>query len=186
EIFLKVFRSLNTYKPESGPLITWMVRVGRNHLIDQYRKFKTERTLTDSLEPEYEKAAENPPRYASPMESLEQQELSERIHRTQMDSHFQSCMACAELISTMKSVLVWAGDFPAYQAPSWLPVRIVANTPRVARESWLDTVRLGWRWLIEPRTAMAIFTATLVLGWLGGLAGISPNWGAIVRDPSSI
>src|SRR5947209_6927450 len=106
--------------------------------------------------------------------------------RTQMDSHFQSCMACAELISTMKSVLVWAGDFPAYQAPSWLPVRIVANTPRVARESWLDTVRLGWRWLIEPRTAMAIFTATLVLGWLGGLAGISPNWGAIVRDPSSI
>ena len=81
EIFLKVFRSLNTYKPESGPLITWMVRVGRNHLIDQYRKFKTERTLTDSLEPEHEKAAENPPRYASPMESLEQQELSERIHR---------------------------------------------------------------------------------------------------------
>ena len=81
EIFLKVFRSLNTYKPESGPLITWMVRVGRNHLIDQYRKFKTERTLTDSLEPDYEKAAENPPRYASPMDSLEERELSERIHR---------------------------------------------------------------------------------------------------------
>ena len=82
EIFLKVFRSLNTYKPESSPLITWMVRVGRNHLIDQYRKFKTERTLTEPLEPDYEKAAENPPRYASPMESLEERELSERIHRT--------------------------------------------------------------------------------------------------------
>jgi RNA polymerase sigma-70 factor (ECF subfamily) len=81
EIFLKVFRNLNTYKPESGLLITWMVRVGRNHLIDQYRKFKTERTLTDSLEAEYEKAAENPTRYPSPAENLEQQELSERIHR---------------------------------------------------------------------------------------------------------
>ena len=108
------------------------------------------------------------------------------VDRTQMDSHFQSCMTCAELISAMKDVLAWAGDFPVYQPPSWLPARVVANTPRIARESWLDTVRLGWRWLVEPRTAMAIFTATLVLGWLGGLAGISPNWGAIARNPSSI
>ena len=103
-----------------------------------------------------------------------------------MDTHFQSCAACTELISTMKKVLVWAEDFPGYQAPEWLPARIVANTPRVARERWLDTLLLGWRWLVEPRTAMAVFTAVLVLGWLGGLAGISPNWAAIVRDPSSI
>ena len=104
----------------------------------------------------------------------------------EMDVHLQSCVACGELISTMKNVLIWAGNFPVYQPPSWLPARIVANTSRVARESWFDTVRLGWRWLVEPRTAMAIFTATLVLGWLGGLAGISPNWGGIVRNPSSI
>ena len=77
EIFLKVFRSLNTYKPESGPLITWMVRVGRNHLIDQYRRFKTERTLTDSLEIGYEAIS----RYSSPAEALEKRESSDRIHR---------------------------------------------------------------------------------------------------------
>ena len=50
EIFLKVFRSLNSYKPGSGALITWMVQVGRNHLIDQYRKYKTQRMHTDSLD----------------------------------------------------------------------------------------------------------------------------------------
>jgi RNA polymerase sigma-70 factor (ECF subfamily) len=58
-----------------------MVRVGRNHLIDHYRKFKTERTQTDSLEVEYEKAEENPSRYASPVDALEKRELSQRIHR---------------------------------------------------------------------------------------------------------
>ena len=81
EIFLKVYRTLNSYRPESGALMTWMVRVGRNHIIDHYRKFKTERTHTDSLEVEYEKAEENPARYASPAQALEKRELSERVHR---------------------------------------------------------------------------------------------------------
>ena len=81
EIFLKVYRTLNSYRPESGALVTWMVRVGRNHIIDHYRKFKTERTHTDSLEVEYEKAEENPARYASPAQVLEQAELSEKVHQ---------------------------------------------------------------------------------------------------------
>ena len=81
EIFLKVYRTLNSYRPESGALVTWMVRVGRNHIIDHYRKFKTERTQTDSIEVEYEKAEENPARYRNPAEALEQRELSERIHQ---------------------------------------------------------------------------------------------------------
>ena len=81
EIFLKVYRTLKSYRPESGALVTWMVRVGRNHLIDHYRKFKTERTQTDSLEVEYEKVEENPARYRNPAEALEQLELSERVHR---------------------------------------------------------------------------------------------------------
>jgi RNA polymerase sigma-70 factor (ECF subfamily) len=82
EIFLKVYRTLNTYRPESGSLITWMARVGRNHIIDNYRKFKTEKAKTDSLEVEYEKAAENPGRFTSPDRALEQRELSDRVHQT--------------------------------------------------------------------------------------------------------
>jgi RNA polymerase sigma-70 factor (ECF subfamily) len=81
EIFLKVYRSLASYRPESGALITWIVRVGRNHLIDHYRRFRTERSKTDPLETAYDKVEENPARYASPAEALEQRELSERIHR---------------------------------------------------------------------------------------------------------
>jgi RNA polymerase sigma-70 factor (ECF subfamily) len=81
EIFLKIYRTLNSYRPESGALVTWMVRVGRNHLIDHYRKFKTERTQTDSLEVEYERIEENPARYASPAEALEKAELSDRVHQ---------------------------------------------------------------------------------------------------------
>jgi RNA polymerase sigma-70 factor (ECF subfamily) len=56
--------------------------VGRNHIIDHYRKFKIERTQTDSLEVEYEKAEENPDRFKSPAQALEQRELSEKVHRT--------------------------------------------------------------------------------------------------------
>jgi RNA polymerase sigma-70 factor, ECF subfamily len=81
EIFLKVYRTLNSYRSESGAFVTWIVRVGRNHLIDHYRKFKTERTHTDPLEADYDKAEENPARYSSPAQALEQRELSERIHR---------------------------------------------------------------------------------------------------------
>jgi hypothetical protein len=33
---------------------------------------------------------------------------------------------------------------------------------------------------------MAFFTAALVLGWMGNLAGISPNWAAVVRNPTAI
>ena len=106
--------------------------------------------------------------------------------RAQIESHLQLCRACSELISEMKSILAWADTFPVHDAPQWLPARIVANTPRVARESWIETLRIAWRWLIEPRTAMALFTAILVLGWLGGLAGISPNWTAIIQNPASV
>ena len=80
EIFIKVYRTLNSYRPESGAFVTWIVRVGRNHIIDHYRKFKTERTHTDSLEVEYEKAEQSPERYVSPARALEQRELSERVH----------------------------------------------------------------------------------------------------------
>ena len=66
------------------------------------------------------------------------------------------------------------------------PARIIANTPRLARESWTDILTAAWKWIIDPRAAMGVFTAVLVLGWLGNLAGISPDWGAVVRDPSAI
>jgi hypothetical protein len=106
--------------------------------------------------------------------------------RHEIESHLQSCAACSGLLSGMNNVIAWAKTFPVHDAPAWLPSRILANTPRIARESGVETLRLAWRWITQPRTAMAVFTAILVLGWLGNLAGISPDWGAIVRNPTSI
>ena len=80
EIFLKVYRTLGTYKPELGAFETWMMRVGRNCIIDHYRKLKTERRQTDSLEGEHEQVAETGNRFANPAEALDQRELSERVH----------------------------------------------------------------------------------------------------------
>jgi hypothetical protein len=91
------------------------------------------------------------------------------------------------LLAGIEDVLTWGKAFPVHEAPPWLPARIIANTPRVERESWLDTLASVGRWIIEPRTAMALFTATLVIGWMGSLAGVSPaNWTAVVRDPAAI
>jgi RNA polymerase sigma-70 factor (ECF subfamily) len=81
ETFLKVYRTLGSYRPEAGALVTWIIRVGRNHIIDHYRKMKAERTRTNSLEAEYGNVEENPSRYLNPAQALEQREVSERIHR---------------------------------------------------------------------------------------------------------
>lgn len=106
--------------------------------------------------------------------------------RAAMQLHFQSCRACSELLAGVTEVMAWGKSFPVYEAPQWLATRIIANTPHFARETWLDTLRAIGKWIIEPRTAMAVFTATLVLSWLGNIAGISPNWPAVVRDPAAI
>ena len=89
--------------------------------------------------------------------------------RSAIDLHLESCGACSELLAGVSEVLVWGKTFPVYESPAWLAPRIIV-----------------WKWVIEPRTAMAVFTATLVLGWLGGLAGLSPNWVTVVRDPAAI
>jgi hypothetical protein len=86
----------------------------------------------------------------------------------------------------MTEVLAAGKVFPVYEPPAWLATRIVANTPRVARENWVDTFASMWKWIGEPRTAMALFTATLVLGWLGSIAGVSPDLAGAVRNPTSI
>jgi predicted anti-sigma-YlaC factor YlaD len=100
--------------------------------------------------------------------------LSQAEHDS-MDLHLQSCTACSELLASMTEVLKWGKAFVVHEAPAWLPARIVANTPRLKRESWLDTLAAAWRWTVDPRAAMGVFTAMLVLGWQSrrNLAGLA-------------
>ncbi len=49
EVFLRVFRSLHTYDARAGGFRTWLLRLTRNLLIDNYRRTKKHRVL-DPLE----------------------------------------------------------------------------------------------------------------------------------------
>lgn len=81
EVFLKVYRTLHRYRPESGALETWIVRVARNHFIDHYRKFKTERTRTAPLEDHHDALALPASRVETPGELLDKKETAERVRR---------------------------------------------------------------------------------------------------------
>jgi RNA polymerase sigma-70 factor (ECF subfamily) len=49
EVFLRVFRTLRTFRSTEGSFGTWLARVTRNLLIDHYRRTRQER-VTDSIE----------------------------------------------------------------------------------------------------------------------------------------
>ena len=49
EVFLRIFRTLGSYRSAHGGFATWMTSVTRNLLIDHYRRTKRDR-ITDSLD----------------------------------------------------------------------------------------------------------------------------------------
>src|SRR5215469_15387661 len=49
EVFLRVFRTLKSFRSAEGSLGTWLARLTRNLLIDHYRRSRLER-VTDSIE----------------------------------------------------------------------------------------------------------------------------------------
>ena len=49
EVFIKMYRTLNSYDPQRGALMTWVTTMTRNLLVDHFRKSKQDRA-TDSLD----------------------------------------------------------------------------------------------------------------------------------------
>lgn len=49
DVFIRMYRTLNTYDTEKGAFTTWLTTMTRNMLVDHFRKTKQER-LTDSLD----------------------------------------------------------------------------------------------------------------------------------------
>ena len=49
EVFLRVFRSLKSFRAGEGSFTVWLARLSRNLLIDNYRRTKLDRS-TDSIE----------------------------------------------------------------------------------------------------------------------------------------
>ena len=80
EVFLRIYRTLKTYRPAEGHLTTWLMRVTRNLLIDHYRRTKKDR-VTDSLEDQLEGIEQKESDAPSPEVFARRGELSEKVQR---------------------------------------------------------------------------------------------------------
>ena len=84
EVFLRVYKTLASYKPEQGAFSTWLSSVTRNLLVDNYRRTRRDR-LTDSID---EEDGERSPKLEqmqstreTPHRAAEQAELSVQLQK---------------------------------------------------------------------------------------------------------
>lgn len=80
EVFLKVYRSLTSYREESGGFATWLTSVTRNLLVDHYRRTKRDR-ITDSLDDEMPQIEEKHTVGRTPDKILAEAELSGQVQK---------------------------------------------------------------------------------------------------------
>jgi len=81
EVFLRVFRALESFRSTEGSFSTWLARLTRNLLIDHYRRTRNQR-VTDSIEdqlPQIEEGLGFPASAARPDVALAGREASELL-----------------------------------------------------------------------------------------------------------
>lgn len=76
EVFLRVFRSLKSFRADEGAFVTWLARLSRNLLIDHYRRTRQDR-VTDSIEEQLPVLEEHLGGEARPDRALAGREASE-------------------------------------------------------------------------------------------------------------
>ena len=82
EVFLRVFRTVKTFRSTEGSFGTWLARVTRNLLIDHYRRTRQER-VTDSIEEQFPMLEEEgAAASARPDQALAGREASEILQAT--------------------------------------------------------------------------------------------------------
>ena len=87
EVFIKMYRTLNSYDLGRGAFMTWVTTVTRNLLVDHFRKSNQDR-MTDSLDTvtsEHEDAMplseQIPDKAAPPDRGVQSRETREAVHR---------------------------------------------------------------------------------------------------------
>ena len=85
DVFIKIYKNLNSYHLESGSFLTWMVSVTRNLLIDHYRQSKDDRvTISSETSCEDEELSlldRIPSDTPGPLEDIERQEKNVILNR---------------------------------------------------------------------------------------------------------
>jgi RNA polymerase sigma-70 factor (ECF subfamily) len=76
EVFLRVFRTLKTFRAAEGSFSTWLTRVTRNLLIDHYRRTRQDRA-TDSIEEQLPVLEQEGPGAVRPDRAVAGREASE-------------------------------------------------------------------------------------------------------------
>ena len=86
EVFIKMYRTLNSYDVERGAFMTWVTTMTRNLLVDHFRKTKQER-MTESLDTtssEHEDAMplseQIPDRGPAPDSNVQSREAGDIVH----------------------------------------------------------------------------------------------------------
>jgi len=87
EVFIKMYRTLNSYDVDRGAFMTWVTTITRNLLVDHFRKTKQDR-MTDSLDTvssEHEDAMplseQIPDRGLSQDSRVQSRETGETVHQ---------------------------------------------------------------------------------------------------------
>ena len=86
EVFIKMYRTLNSYDADRGAFTTWVTTITRNLLVDHFRKTKQDR-LTDSLDAAPSEREDAPPLNTQipdtalpPDARVQSRETSEAVH----------------------------------------------------------------------------------------------------------
>lgn len=81
EVFLRIFRTLGSFRAAEGSFVTWLARVTRNLLIDHYRRTRQDR-VTDSIEEQLPILEEGMGANSRPDQVLAGREASEILQAT--------------------------------------------------------------------------------------------------------
>lgn len=88
DVFVKIYGNLDSYRPDTGSFRNWLLRVGRNLIIDHYRAHKREKHVAGSEELEvldFTEQRGDP----SPYQSLHQKEKAEFLYRSMEQLSFE-------------------------------------------------------------------------------------------------
>lgn len=84
DVFLRVYQTLRSYRPAQGSFKTWVTSVGRNLLIDHYRRARHDRQ-TSSLDDETSGVGERSSPRPGPERTARRSELSRHVQRALLE-----------------------------------------------------------------------------------------------------